>query len=341
MNTSGSYHNPELENILYKRHNQYKKECEKNAVLLGARNTPKLTGDDFRPFIGGVVAFYRGLFAYAHQFLQPDSQGPNAKITMEWASERDKIFDEEIKKRKHANALDEHKLEDYHPTMMTLRILFSAIVVLIYGLGEVMFNTKGFQLIGENKLFAFIIALGVSTLVCVLSHVAPHFHKRAKTKRRRRLIEIGTILLVTCLFIALAILRTKVLAMQGENASPFVFIIINLFFFIVSTLFSYIIDPTLDEIREHLHFLERHLRIIRRKKEIKEIEADKIKLRDQAKAVTTLSMAITVHSKDIDELIKSMFHETVEHFKTTNIIHRTDGGVPDCFSTNIDLFDDF
>jgi hypothetical protein len=331
MKTTGSYRNPELEEVLYKRHVTYKKEVEKNAVILGPRNIPKLNEDDLQPFVGGIIAFYKGLSAYSHQALQPKSQLPKTQITNEWANERDKIHDEDIKKREHQNGLDKHKLDNYHPHMMTIRILVSIAVVLIYGIGEVMFNTKGFELIGENKLFAITIALGVSTLVCVLSHVAPHFHKRAKDKIQRRLIEFGTLILATGLFIALAILRTNVLAVEGNNSSPLVFITLNLFVFIVSCLFSYIIDPTLDEIKEHLQFLEKHVRINKRDKEIKKIEEQKIVLRDEAKETTVLGMEITAYARNVDEWIQTLFEETVEHFKTTNIIHRTDGGVPEAF----------
>ncbi|HTB30843.1 MAG TPA: hypothetical protein VK808_02395 [Bacteroidia bacterium] len=331
MKTSGIYRNLELEDIIYKRHVAFKKDVEKNAVLLGTRNSPKLIGDDLQPFIGSIVAFYRGLSAYAHQTEQPRSQLPIAQIANEWASERDRLHDEDIKRREHQNGIDEHKLDDYHPHMMTIRILGSIIVVMIYGIGEVMFNTKGFELIGENKLFAFTIAFGVSVLVCVLSHIAPHFHKNAKTNLRKRLIELGTLALATGLFIALAILRTNVLAIEGNNSSPLVFITLNLFVFIVSCLFSYIIDPTLNEIKEHLQYMEKYLRIIKRKKEIKEFEAQKVAVRNEAKDITLLGMGITAYVKDLDTWIETLYHESAEHFKTTNIILRTDGGVPDCF----------
>src|SRR5580692_9489391 len=145
MKTTNSHRNPELEDVIYKRHIEFKKEFGKNAILIGPRNLPKLVGDNLMSYIGGIVASYKGLSTYSHQTLQPKSQEPRARIANEWANERDKIYDEDIKKRKHQNGIDEHNLGDYHPTMMSLRLLFSIIIVFIYGLGEVMFNTKGFQ----------------------------------------------------------------------------------------------------------------------------------------------------------------------------------------------------
>src|ERR1035437_6873576 len=118
------------------------------------------------------------------------------------------------------------------------------IATLIISIGEIMFNTKSFQVTGENMLFALILSISVSFAVFVFSHIAPFLYKSRKTTFQRRLVLFGSLLFVTGLFTALAIFRSTYLANHDVHIDPFYFVIINLFFFVVSALLSFFVLPS-------------------------------------------------------------------------------------------------
>ncbi|MBK5286586.1 MAG: hypothetical protein JJE25_14415, partial [Bacteroidia bacterium] len=200
---------------------------------------------------------------------------------------------------------------------------------------EVLFNTKAFQVTGETTLFALLLSVSVCFAVFILAHMAPFLFKRARTSFRRRLVVGGALFITTGLFITLAIFRSQYLAHHEVNIHPFYFVIINLFFFIVSALLSFFVLPSSDELKQHAGRIKVYNAIRRRKKEIGILKKEKENIRELILKKTKERLRVLYYTNYSVDRVKKMYSESIATFKNTNLIHRTDGKVPECFSDTL------
>jgi hypothetical protein len=92
--------------------------------------------------------------------------------------------------------------------------------------------------------------------------------------------------------------------------------------------------PTWEELKEHLHNLEKWLHIKKTEKQVKELWKVKEQNKDQALKESMEHFQAVIYAKHFDERIIRMYRESVQIFINTNLIYRTDGQVPDCFRQN-------
>ncbi|MBI4930853.1 MAG: hypothetical protein HY841_08840 [Bacteroidetes bacterium] len=311
-----------------------KELTRKYGKQFGARNLPA-PGDKLLPFTEEIKHGYEALHAECQQKAQPATHYPQAKIESDWATGKDKYYDAEIQKRAELNGRDEMELEGYDPGSIAIRIRMAIISTLIIFIGEVVFNTKAFQVAGESMLFAFVISISVSFAVFVLAHIAPLLYKSAKNKRQRVAVVAGSLVAVTALFSVLAVFRSKLLENHDVSVSPVYFVIINLFFFLVSALLSFYIFPAWEEIKINKEKLLKHRDIEKRKKEIEVFKNMKEELKDAMVHKVKHHLDVPFLTEYSAELIKKKYKETIGLFKGTNLSYRTDGQVPQSFHDEI------
>jgi len=330
-----THYDSALEEIIFKKDAFLKEQARKNAKHFASNNLPAPAGNKLLPFTGDLKSGYEQLATEIFQHLQPDANLPEAKMDADALREKDNELDAEIKNREDQNRNDKYELDGYNPGSVPARVMWAIISTAIIGVGEVLFNTKAFQVAGETMLFALLLSISVSFAVFVLAHMAPFLFKRAKTSFRRRLVVAGALFITIGLFQTLAIFRSRYLAHHEVDIAPFHFVIINLFFFIVSALLSYFILPSSDELKQHERRLKIYKTINKRKGEIKQLKREKEKIRDIVLEKTKERMRILYYTNYALDRIKKMYSESVSIFKNTNLIHRNDGKVPDCFSEEL------
>lgn len=247
----GNIHDPVLEDLLQKRDSALKILVEKNAKTFAQRNLPAPSGDNLLNYTSEIKAGYEKMAAEAFHYLQPDAHFPEAKADAEYFRDKIKSLDAEINDKEAQNKIDQMSLQDFAQNNIPSRILWAMVSTLIITLGEIMFNTKAFQVTGESLLFALILSICISMAVFLFAHITPMLYKAATTKIIRISVVVGALLLVTCLFTALAIFRSTYLASHDVHVEPVYFVIINLFFFIVSALISFFVLPSWTEIKQN------------------------------------------------------------------------------------------
>lgn len=181
-------------------------------------------------------------------------------------------------------------------------------------------------------LFSFIISLCISFAVFIFSHLTPLLYKGAKNRLQRIIVLGASLLLVTGLFIALAIFRSTYLALHNVHVNPFYFVIINLFFFTVSSLLSFFVLPTWQEIKQNAKRMKLYHAVIKRNKEIERIKGEKIKIREVIMERTKQRVRIINCINYAADRFRKMYKESIAVFKRTNLAFRTDRETPDCFS---------
>jgi len=329
---SGNIYDPALEDLLQKRDAELKVTAEKNSKNFAQRNLPAVVGDNLLNYTGEIKAGYEKLAAEVFHYLQPEAHFPEAKVDAGYFKEKVKNIDLEINDKEAKNQHDENTLKDFARNSIPSRITWAFVATLIITLGEIMFNTKAFQVTGESLLFALILSVCISFAVLLFAHITPMLYKGASNKLQRISIVAGALILVTCLFIALAIFRSSYLATHDVHISPTYFVIINLFFFIVSTLVSFFVLPSWPEIKQNALLLKLQYVVKKRKKEIEKLKLEREKIMSTILERTKIRIRIVHYANYAAERIKKMYYESVGIFKTTNLIFRNDSTPPDCFS---------
>lgn len=332
---TGNILDPILEELLKKRDVELKILAEKYAKTFGERNLPASTGDNLVNYIGEIKGGYEKLAAEMYHSMQPDAHLPEAKIDADYFRGKAKGLVMEINDKEAQNKTDENHLKDFAKNNIPSRIAWAMGATMIVTLGEVMFNTKSFQVTGENLLFALVLSICISFAVFVFSHMTPMLFKEALTKLKRIAVVVGSLLLVTLLFSALAIFRSTYLASHDVHIKPTYFVIINLFFFIVSSLVSFFVMPSWAEVKENGLMLKLHYAVKKRKKDLKKLKIELDRIQTTIMERTKVRIRIAHYTNYAIERIRKMYAETVGVFKTNNIIYRTDNKPPDCFEQDL------
>ena len=237
----------ELDNMIHKAYSEIIDLTKKNSKHFALRNLPPATGDNLEHFTGDIKSKCEKLAMEVLHYLLPDSHFLEAGIDDEFFNSKVRQIDDELIEKKHQNDNDNYELNDFDQSSIISRIRWAIIGTLIISIGEVVYNTKALQIIGDNMLIALILSICVSIAVFFFEHVTPLVYKGAKKVSHRIVTIILSLTIVTSLFIVLGVFRSKYLALHGLHISPIYFVIVNLFFFIVSTLLSFFVLPSWTE----------------------------------------------------------------------------------------------
>ena len=278
--SSGSIQNPELEELIRVRDNELKELSRKNAKHFAKQNLPAPIGDSLQHYVGEIKTGYDKLGSEVLQRLQPEANFDEAKMDADYFKEKDKTLENEIKIRVDKINHAEYEMGNFNHGNIIKRLMSAGGLTLIITIGEIVFNTKAFQVIGDNLLFSLMISIAVSTGILAFAHFATFLYKGAKSVLHKRLIVFGSLLLVTIVFYIIAIFRSQYLASQNIHISPSYFVIFNLFFFIVTALISFFILPSWLEIKENARHLISLNRIKRLKKEIEQLKNQRAEIKD-------------------------------------------------------------
>ncbi len=326
----------QLEQMLESGHTHILESARKDAKHLAARNLPALTSDNLNNYTGKIKAGYERLTAEILQALQPAVNFPEAGIDAEYLKSKDTDLNKEIGELDHKNENDGYVLDDFDPNIIKRRIQIGLILTAIILCGEVLFNTKSFQVTGESLLFALLLSICISFAVYLLSHAVPLLYKWVKSIWQKRIVIVSSLVLVTALFTALAIFRSSYLEAHEIHIKPVYFVVINLFFFIVSTLVSFFVLPTWEEIRENASKLKIYQAIQKRKEEIKDRKNQKAQLKDEVRDKTKERLRILYLAQYVINRIEKMYQEAIAAFKSTNMNFREDRKSPSCFNNPVE-----
>ena len=297
------------------------------------RPQPLAVGDSLDHYTGELKAGYEKLNAEVRQHLQPNANFPEGKIDIDRYREKDAAVGKQLADLERRNRDDAFELADFNPATVYARLRLALIATAVVTVGEVLFNTKAFQVTGDTLLSALVQSVCVSFAVFVFSHGAPLLYKAARTPLQRAVVLAGSLALVTGLFTALAVLRSTYFGLHGVAVSPVYFVIVNLFFFVVSGLFSFFVLPTWDEVKRNAHLIKIYLAVKTRNGQIERLEKEREALRDVITERTKERIRIVHLSNHYAERIRAMYAEAIAVFKRVNLAHRQDGKVPDCFDT--------
>ena len=329
--SSGNIHDPVMEEMMLKGDTRIKDLARINAKHFARRNLPAAKGDNLSHYTDEIRSAYEKLASDVYGHLQPAAHYPESKMDADFFKEKVAKIEAGIKEKEAQNQNDEYELTDFDQGSIPKHIRYAIYSTAVITVGEIMFNTRAFQVTGETMLFSFILSLCISFAVFIFSHITPLLYKNAKNTLQRSSVIIVSLLLATSIFTALARFRSSYLASHDVHIRPFYFVVINLFFFVVSALLSFFVLPSWAEIKENSRRLKIFQDLKKRLREIEKLKLEVEKIKETILERTKFRIRITYHANYATERIRKMYWQSIGIFKTTNLTYRTDGQTPDCF----------
>lgn len=322
---------PALEAKIQTRAEFIKKEAINDAEMFARRNQPAPVGGSLQSFIDETRAKFSMLASETIANIQPSAEVNDARMEADYYNNKDKHLDAEILELRQKNDRDCYEMGNERNQGLSKRINISIGASLLIMIGEVAINSQALQVTGGSLLSSFGLALSLSIAVVFFSHLIGFWYKKTRSRLKRRLLFFGSLLLVSGVFVSVAILRSLFLAKFGVILNPFYFSIFNIFFYLVSFLISIFIFPSWEELKEGWRKMKIQKEISKREKQIQEINIQKDKLRIECLQVNKHRCRKLLLVRHYMDLIQKHYLEAVEGFKRHNIIYRTDGNIPECF----------
>lgn len=321
-----------LEQLIITRHPELTELARKNGRHFGRINKPDPFGDKLTPFISDIKAGYEELSSTVFHKLQPQTHFPEAKMDSDYYKERDKALEANLADLEGKNQQAEYELHHFEPAelpVLGIVALFFSVLILI---GEVFFNMKALQLIVDSLVSGLLASLSLAVGIVMAAHFTAYLYTRAKTKLRRWVIGIVSTTIVSIVFYIIALIRSQYLSRHDVQISPFYFVVFNLFFFCINTFLAFATLPVLEKFKDHLRHLRSFRAIKKRKKEIKKLQDQKMRLKEEKRQTEKERARIIYYAQYLNERVKRMYLEAVGIFKGTNLIYRPDKLTPDCFN---------
>ena len=301
----------------------------------GMDNNPAVDATSIEPNISVYKAACEAIIAEIMQFIMPASSNQEAKMEADHYKEKDKVLDDEIKQKEEEKRQAKYKLGNSDVHGIAIKLIVVGVATLILSTGDMFYNTMSFLMTGDNTFFALVLAGVFSFAVFLFSHVATFFYKSRKTAIQRRMVLIGTFLLVTALFYGLGIYRSMYLENHDVHVSPFTFVIFNLFLFIVSALLSFFILPTWKEIGENMSRMKLLAEIAKCTKDVENLKKNKEEIKKILYEKSQGRIRNIDYAKRTVNRVNKHYHEMVSHYINANINARKDGKIPKCFTRKI------
>lgn len=332
------YRQAELEQGLLKQHSVIMEDVSLNlAKDLASLNKPEPDKKEDH-YSDPIFSAYKKMGINTKKELQVDIESHSIIADKEEAETKLKNLGKSLNAKENELRLQTRELEKQGNTLLkrdkrykTVRF-FLIFIILV----DTFLSAAALQAMQYSLLASYIIgsAIGIGTFL-IAEHL-PELIQKGKTVMQRRLIAISSFVVLSGLFYVLGIFRT--LSVTGgevatsEGIKPIYFTCLNLFFVLVSTLAVYFNKLNKKERQKLDEWKLKKETVEKLSKEVQKLTQEIQEIRTkQAEAELTRKQLI-LYAKDLQALIQSYFEESLKTFYATNLIHRSDGKTPICFS---------
>ena len=193
-----------------------------------------------------------------------------------------------------------------------------------------------FEKWGLNLAESIVLSLLFAGVLAIFAHLVPRIIRFGKTIWQRRLIALGLFIFSIILFKYMADERVEYInrsthCVDCTPISPYPFVIASTLLLVVAVAISYFYTPSAEELMKMKEYKETT-------KDLKDTQ-DKINgIKNKAKTnesnqaeFVNSSGSILVFGDSLEQMIINHAYQCYSLFKTTNLVHRTDGSKPSCF----------
>lgn len=329
------YYSKEAEDLIEQKDHVLKQKAVKDALHLAERNVPPLKGSSIMFYIGEIKAGYEEMISAVYHLLEAGTHMTKGKTEYDLSRKGERELTADITLKEELNHNAKRDMEGYNPKLIRDRKYRSYLIIGAFALVETILNMNAFQIMGDSKLFAFLLSLGLSILVCVLAHMTALVFKECKTRLQRILTVAISLSIAIAIFLASAKLRSDYFKVLNVEISSSAFVIYNLAFFIVSGVLAFFLYPSWKEIQEDRRRAKAYSEVLIREAEINRLKKELKSLENETLIRGQFRIGMPVYTQNLVNRIKKKYRECVEKFINTNIMYRPDRQVPNCFSDDI------
>ncbi|NVN95459.1 MAG: hypothetical protein HXX18_09280 [Bacteroidetes bacterium] len=326
-----TFQNKEVEANFKQKEKEVMTLAQRSGKTFGGNNLPEPIGDNLVPYIGDFKTICEELVSYTDEKLQSHSHVP------EFNTDKNNVMEEEGKIKEHNSEIEnslknlKSEIESMDVEDFDKKIKFILIVSTILCLSESAFNTIAFEAVGDNLLFAIALAVPITILILLISHVFGTQVRKIQNPTTKKLTIVGVLLAMIPIFYVLGSLRTIVMEKEGNTGIGIItFIIINYFFFIATAILSYKYWPTKEESLQHEELKKLKAEYKKKEKELKNNHQHmtqlNVGLNSKAIHINHISYSREYY---VDKATK-LYNKAVSVFIKNNIMHRSDRKIPDC-----------
>lgn len=326
------YQNRELEEMIEQKDKLLKEQAIKDAKHLAELNLPPVNKGSFLPFLTPIKAAYEELVAAVLHYLEAGSHFIKGKAEFDQSRKEERELEAQISHKQGLNENDRRDMGKYDPKVIASRRHRSYLITGIFCLAETILNANSFQIMGDNKLLAWLFSAVLSFVVCVLAHVTSLVLKECKNWRQAVLTIVVSLVIAISIFMASATLRDDYYKMLNVPVTSSVFVVYNLGIFIISVVASFFLFPSWKEIKEDRMHAKIYEGIQRREAEINELQHKLKKVTTEKILRGQYGINMPYYTKHLIRRVNKKYKDCVEKFKSTNLIYRTDRQMPPCFS---------
>ena len=333
------YRQSDLEEYLKRRAVENKKLASELALDHATFNRP-LEDESEKPYIGSLTQACNQDIAYAKTSLQvenhtADLEMEERQLEVNIEAVKDKMTeaknDRRIKKRE-LEKLEERGHLHLVKKEKAWKMPWLPVSIFFVFIDSIM-NASAWIALGMNFIFSTSIGFGVGLGCLIIAINAKDIISKGQTTIARKTRMLGIVAGLFVVFSAIGFLRASNLeqGIEGWGRSPYIYALINIFFFCVTVAISYYYKMSKDErrklniykgLKEELKSLSDQ--VAGCQKEIVQLEKDHS---DKQEA----RVRIKEYAKDIEKLINAYYLESYQEYCAQNIFKRSDNKTPKFF----------
>lgn len=334
------YSDPTLERELEAQHRQILRKAKIEGEHFAKSNRPRMRGDNIEPYVSALVSPYEGMAARIHLTVNAENHQAEAKMESDASEEKNKALSEKLQKTQTEKLKVEHEMQEKDMSLEELPYLApkkSKIPIpLILGIVETAFGAAGFQLLGDNLLFAIVISAGITFALILLSkYLVEQLIENTQSSKRKAMLLAGASLIALMVFYILASLRSRQFV---ENADipiqPIHLVFINVLFFVVTCVHYYSLYRTKAQRKRYQELMHYKKKLVGYAQEEHQLAGQIDALKKAKQDRTLIHMSKPGYIQWFIEQIRNWRAEAIETFKAANLAHRPDRQTPDCFYTH-------
>ncbi len=335
------YQQKDLEEALLKEHQVIMEEVSINLARdLAQLNKPEADKTEDH-YSDPIYSAYRKMGIQAKKELQVDIESHS--ITSDKAEADLELAD--LEKQLHGKENDlrlkQRELDKEDNTLLKRYLRYKGIrwFLLFIILVDTFLSATALQAMQYSLLASYVVGTAIGIGIFVISEHLPQIIKKGRTIAQQRLIGGISFAILGVLFYVLGIFRTASITgaeiADSEGIKPIYFACLNMFFVIVSTMAVYFNKLSKAERQQLDEWKLKKEEAESLEKQIRDIKSKMQSIRTQNAEAELTRKQLLIYAQDVQTLIQSYYEQSLRTFYSTNLIHRSDGKTPQCFSNEI------
>lgn len=323
---------PELQKQYLDIFTPIREQAFKDAITLGRKNMPA-ADERILSAAGLINSSYHNGNAQMMNSMKPEMHAAKYKRDKAELGKRRKEIDDTIKDLEHQNLLDHRSLANtVKPPSLERNPFLYFLLCLIY-LGETYFNSLAFEFLRSNWLGAFLLGFVVACIEALLAYTIAKHINRIEQGEKKLYLKTGFYVLVNlAIIVAMSVLRAQMIAESEMTVPTWAIFCINITLLVGAIILSKLAFPSEKESDERRQLRERHEKIKEREEQIQKLQGEMKEISEKDEKIEDDFQFIKSQVAHLARLIEAHYRETVEMFKSENLITRSDGKVPPSFA---------